>query len=220
MPMTPLAITAHLYTGFASADPWSPTIDGIVGYWWFREHLGPDEFVFSQSSNQNLKPADELPFEKVHHADQWWYACSSPIYRKQATVHRHIHRRFNQDHAEKYLPDGSRKIQVKAGAYKNARLVVQQHITDRVTWHVIGERTEIERLLKKCTHIGAKLGAGFGRVREWSYADGVEDLARHARPLPVDYAAARQIEGDVMWWGLRPPGRIAENCANCIMPTC
>lgn len=216
--MIPIAITARLRTGFASSDPWSPAIDGIVGYWYMRELLGPEEFAISQGRDHGLKPADQLPMEKIEHDGQWWYACSSPIYQKQATVLRYMHRRFDQAPGERYLPDDIKTVQTKAGPYKNARMAVQQHITDRVTWHVIGDLPEIERLLKRCTHIGAKIGAGFGRVRAWEFGSGDADIARHRRPLPVAYASQAGIEGDPMWWGLRPPARIPENCADCIMP--
>jgi CRISPR type IV-associated protein Csf3 len=216
--MTSIAITAHLYSGFASSDPWSPSIDGIIGYWWMREHLGPDLFAITQSKTHAMKPADQLPLKKIEYDGQWWYACSSPIYQNQATVHRHIHRRFDQPHAEKYLPDNIKKVVTKAGSYKNFRMIVQQHITDCVTWHVIGDRAEIERLLSRCSHIGAKVGAGFGRVRRWSYAEGDAEIAQYLRPLPVAYANEKVIDGDPMWWGLRPPARLPENCVECLMP--
>ncbi len=216
--MKPIAITAVLYSGFVSSDPWSPAIDGILAYWHMREKLGPDEFSIRQGHDYQMEPVDDLPLEKIVHGGAWWYAASSPIYKAQATVQRHLHRRFDQTHAEKYLPEGSKKIMTKAGAYKNARMVASQIITNRVTWHVIGDREEIERLLKQCHHIGGRVGAGFGRVRGWEFAVGVADLARTARPLPAAYAVENGIEGVEMEWGIRPPGRIAANSFHCVMP--
>lgn len=215
--MTPIAITAHLYNGFVSADLWSPAIDGILGYWHQRERLGPDEFNITQGHSHLMTPVEGLPLAVVRDADLWWYACSSPVFGAVANVRKHIHRRFDQTQAETYLPP-TRKVQTSAGAYKNARISLMHRITDRVTWHVVGDQPEIARLLLHCTHIGAKVGAGFGRVRRWDYAEGDPDIAHYLRPLPVGYAAAQGIEGDRMHWGIRPPVRIAANCCDCIMP--
>lgn len=217
--MTPIAITAHLYSGFVASDPWSPAIDGILAYWYMREQLGAEQFSINQGHDYQMEPVEGLPLKRVEHGDWWWYAASSPIYTAQAEVRRYLHRRFDQARAERYLPDGARKIQTQAGAYKNARMSAQHCVTDRVSWHVIGERAEIERLLSRCAHIGGRVGAGFGRVRGWDVTeDGDAELARAHRPLPVDYALAHGIEGDVMDWGLRPPGRLRCNTTLCVMP--
>lgn len=216
--MTPIAITAHLYSGFVASDPWSPAIDGILAYWHIREQLSEAEFSLRSGRNDLMEPVADLPLEIVRHENLWWYASSSPIYTQQAEVRRYLHRRFDQAHAEKYLPDGQRKVQVQAGPYKNARMAAMHHITDRVTWHVIGDLSAIERLLKRCSHVGAKVGAGFGRVRRWSYAEGDPEIARHWRPLPVAYALEQQLDGDVMDWGIRPPVRLACNTVSCVMP--
>jgi len=217
--MTPLAITTHLYSGFVAHDPWSPTIDGILAYWHMREKLGPEQFSINQGHSYAMKPVDDLPLQIERDGDWWWYACSSPIYTAVARAQRHIHRRFDQANAEKYLPEGQRKIVTKAGAYKNSRLTLPHIITDRVTWHAIGDHVEIERLLRNCHHIGGKIGAGFGRVRRWEItAGGDETLACTHRPLPASVAERLGIEGDPMWWGLRPPARIEANCTDCVMP--
>ena len=215
--MTPIAITAELYNGFVSADPWSPAIDGILAYWLMRERLGAEEFSISQGHSHRMTPVEGLPLEVMRHGDLWWYAASSPRYGSAATVRKHIHRRFDQSAAEKYLP-AIRKVQTSAGAYKNARISLMHRITNQVTWHVIGDGPEIERLLRTCAHIGGKVSAGFGRVRRWSYAEGDADLARFSRPLPADYASKHDIHGPVMEWGLRPPVRLAANIAACVMP--
>ena len=215
--MKPLTITAHLYSGFASSDPWSPSIDGIVAYWVMRDRLGPDEFALTQGTDYAMSPVEGLPFERVEHDGLWWYACSMPIYQGQATVRRHVHRRFDAFPAERYLVDTG-KVQTQAGAYKNARIAVMQHITPKVVWHAIGDRTEMERWLRRCSHIGGRLAAGFGRVRRWEFGDGDADTARYRRPLPLDYARQHGISGDVMDYGIRPPVRIAANITPCIMP--
>jgi hypothetical protein len=57
-------------------------------------------------------------------------------------------------------------------------------------------------------------------VREWTVMDdGDENTALFHRPLPVDYARRVGVSGPVMRWGIRPPARIPENQAECVMPT-
>lgn len=216
--MTPIKITAHLYNGFSSGDEWSPSIDSILAYWQFYEQLGSEGFVASQSRDDRMVPASDLPLEKIIDGDHWWYACSSPMCKVAVYHRRYMHRRFDQAQAEIYLSDGVKKVQTKAGAYKNSRMVAMQKVTRNVVWHVIGNHAEIQRLLSKCHAIGAKTGAGLGRVREWSFAEGDPDLARHARPLPMRYAQSCGLEGDVMQWGIHPPGRLASAQALCVMP--
>lgn len=222
--MMPLRITAHLHSGFAAADRWSPALDGILAYWHLREVLGPEEFAITSADNAAMRPVEGLPLEVVHHGQWWWYACSSPMYSAAATVIRHIHRRFDARQAERHcdFQCRSEKVQVNAGPYKNRRLLLQQHITGQVQWHAVGDAAEVYRLLAQCPNIGAKFGAGFGRVRRWEVVEGDDTdatLARRHRPLPLEYADAQGVTGPLMEWGIRPPGRCKENRALCVMPT-
>lgn len=216
--LEPIEITAHLRTGFAAADPWSPAIDGILAYFAMRARLGPEAFAINQGHDYQMGPVTGLPLEVVEHGGWWWYAASSPRYELKAAARRPLHRRFDQAAAERHLPDGVKKVQTAAGAYKNARMHVEQRITDRVVWHVVGDGEAIAELLEGCTHVGAKCGAGFGRVRRWSFAPGDAAEARRHRPVPEDYAEAEGIEGEIMDWGIRPPVRIPMNRCLCVMP--
>lgn len=219
--MQPLEITAELMSGFASSDPWSPAIDGIIGYQFMREQLGDEEFSITCHRLDLQRPIHGLPFGVEAYGDHWWYQCSFPHYRSVAEVTRYTHRRFDAKHAEKYwgTPGKSGKVLVAAGPYKNARMKVHQHITPRLTWYCIGDKSEIERLLARVTHVGAKIGAGFGRVRRWTVSPAdCEEKARFCRSLPVEFAAKRGIEGQEMLWGIRPPVRHPDNRTQCIMP--
>jgi CRISPR type IV-associated protein Csf3 len=221
--MQPLIVTAELMTGFASSDPWSPSIDGILAYRVMMERLGPEAFALSAHRSDQQEPVEGLPLA-VEQWDGWrWYQCSSPIYRAHAQVTRHLHRRFDAAQAERWWgnPGKSGKVLVAAGPYKNARLPLMQHVTPAVQWAVVGERDEIERLLAQVTHIGARVGAGYGRVRRWRVeAAGVVavELASTHRPLPEGHPDASALEGPRMVWGIRPPGRHPDNLVDCAMP--
>ena len=219
--MTPLHVTAHLYSGFANTDPWSPSLDGILAYWYLKERTDPDLFAIGATTDAMLIPVEGLPLEVVRHGDWWWYAVSSPVYAPAATVRRHQHRRFDEQH-ERYLDlEGkSGKIQTASGSFKNYRRTIQQHITNQVDWYAVGDQAEVERLLRYATAVGYKTAAGYGRVRRWEVVelDDVDDRAYRHRPLPVGYAAEIAVTGQTMRWGIRPPGRIEANNTLCVMP--
>jgi CRISPR type IV-associated protein Csf3 len=213
-----LRIVAHLRSGFASKFPWSPSIDGILAYVERMRALGPEEFALTQADLSAQKPNESLPLQMQQYGDTWWYQCSSPIYQAAIIEVRHLHRRFNAVEAETYM-EGSRKIETTKGPYKNARFQVQHRVTNRVEWHANGDRAAIEDMLRDVTHIGAKMGAGFGMVRAWEVReDGDEETAVHHRPLPQAYAESHGISGIVMRWGYRPPIRIPENIDICVIP--
>src|SRR5690606_581961 len=50
--MQPLVVTAYLANAFASPDPWSPALEGILAYWWLRETLGEEEFALGMSGQR------------------------------------------------------------------------------------------------------------------------------------------------------------------------
>lgn len=217
-----LKITAHLGNGFISADPWSPAIDGIIGYQYMRKKLGEEQFAMNQHRTDQMEPVDDLPLEKESFDGQWWYCCSSPIYEVACDRQVHLHRRFDAQRAEKYwtAPKSGKsgKVLVAAGPYKNTRMPYTHRITRAVDWHVLGDKAAISPLLLSVTHIGSRTGSGFGRVIRWEItADGDEEKAKSFRPLPVGYRPSRANDF-VMIHGLRPPVRHPLNRVQCVMP--
>jgi CRISPR type IV-associated protein Csf3 len=215
--MRPLKVTAQLYNGFAASDDWSPALDGILAYWKLRL-ADPDHFLTTQGRSDLMTPVDGLPLERIEDGDWWWYACSSPIYTLHEQHRRYFHRRFD-DQQERFLPADVKSVLTSAGPYKNYRKSLMLRVTAAVVWHCIGDAEAIRALLNACHHIGSKPSQGYGRVKQWQIEeDGDESLALFHRPLPVDYARGRGIDGPVMRWGLRPPVRIAANLCECVMP--
>lgn len=214
--MKPLKITAELYNGFAASDDWSPTLDGILAYWQLRL-ADPDEFLARQGRDDLMTPIDDLPLEKIGAADQWWWACSSPLYVLAQQHRTYYHRRFDDQH-ERFLPEGIKAVLTTAGPYKAYRKSLLFRVTREVSWHGVGDAERIRALLDHCHHIGSKPSQGYGRVKAWRIDDGDEAQALFQRPLPVDYARGRGIDGPVMRWGLRPPARLLANQCECVMP--
>lgn len=217
--MTPLRITAHLLNGFAASDPWSPAIDAIIGWAHLRRQMGEDEFQLAQWDDSAMQPVTGLPIAVERDGGLWWYQASSPQYRLRAQFLRWYHRRFDAAMAEQYMIPTKGRIQTQCGPYKNARLSSRVQVCDRVTWNVVGDHEVIRDLLRDIHAIGSRIGAGNGRVRSWEVAeDGDERLARFHRPLPADFAQRHGLSGPLLEWGMRPPGRLPQNQALCIMP--
>lgn len=217
--MQALKITAHLMTGFASKFDWSPSIDGILAWVVQRERLGFDEFIATQHRPDMQAPVEGLPLSVERFGDDWWYQASMPIYRSHAVMTHNLHKRFNAAEAESRMHGKQTKVQTTKGPYKNARYQLRQHVTDRVHWHAVGNKVEVERLLSGITHVGAKVGAGYGRVREWTVETGGDrSTARLHRPLPVGFAEQEGVAGMLLEWGHRPPIRIPENQRLCVIP--
>lgn len=212
-----LLLTAHLHVGFISNDPWSPAIDGILAAMHMQNVLG-DQYFINQGHSYQMEPVDDLPLEKTHWNDLWWYNCSCPVYTPVRQQTAHLHRRFNAKQAEDFADESTKTVLTKAGVYKNARLTYQQKIVKQVYWHVIGEKSKIESLLSRCHHVGARRGSGFGRVKKWTVeTEGAdENMAKYYRPLPA--GAVDNHERVQMEWGIRPPARIPQNVFMCAMP--
>lgn len=214
--MRTLKITAELYNGFVASDDWSPNLDGILAYWQLRR-ADPDGFLTRQGRSDLMEPVDDLPLYKIHYDALWWYACSSPIYELAQQHRAYFHRRFDDQH-ERFLPDGVKTVLTAAGPMKCYRKSVLFRVTKEVSWHCVGDEAAIRVLLDHCHHIGGKPAQGYGRVKRWRYEDGDLRTALYHRPLPVEYARLKGIDGPVMCWGIRPPARITANQTECVMP--
>jgi CRISPR type IV-associated protein Csf3 len=217
--MKPLLITAHLRNGLISGDIWSPSLDSVLAYWHLKNILSDAQFAAGCAGvDYSGVIVDDLPIELERYGDDWWYKVSSPIVEINAKYSTHIHRRFDQVAAEKYLLPKKGRIQLQTGQHKNKRVKLFITITDRINWHVIGDRGKIETLLDNCDHLGGHINKGFGKISRWEISDkGDEETARFKRPLPADFAAEHGIEGIRMNWGYRPNVRKRENQTLCVM---
>lgn len=217
--MQSLKVTAHLMTGFATKFDWSPSIDGILAWVVQRERLGVEEFTATHHRPDLQASVKGLPLGVEREGDDWWYQCSMPIYQSHAVMTHNLHKRFNSAEAEMRMGSKQTKIQTTKGPYKNARYQLRQHVTNKVRWHVVGDKAEIERLLSHITHIGAKVGVGYGRVRRWEVAiGGDKQTARLHRPLPKAFADTNGVSGMLLEWGHRPPIRVTDNQRLCVIP--
>lgn len=183
--MIPLKITAHLLTGkIATGDLYLP-LDSMMAYVWMTEEH-PERMVASASG---ISPEElieeELPLEKRGEGDGWYwaasFACGEPI-REEIL---YWHKRFDFDLGSKYVDFGKRrgKVDVKAGLYKNHRMPMITYLLPKLDWYAVGDKAEVERMIRQITHIGKNRSQGFGRVTEWTVEEWPEDLS-HLRAIP------------------------------------
>ena len=165
-----------------------------------------------------MKPLDDLPFQKEHFLDMWWYKCSMPIFKIESTQDKHLFRRFNTFEAETMLQN-VKKVETTKGAYRNAMISKTFFITKKVDWFVIGDKEEIEKYLKMITHIGGARRAGFGAVSKWEVVEVEENSKpRLYRPLPIEFAERNNVTGLYVNWAIRPPATISVNKFDCVIP--
>lgn len=218
--MDALRVTAELVHGYVASDPWSPALDGILAAIVLRERLGEEEYALGMTGQRPLV-APDLPLERVAHGEHWWWSASAPIVGDTLQFERWFHRRFDAGHAYGRVEERTRRVLVAGGAYKNYRNrdLVTVPLDGTVTWHVIGDGVEVERLLRRCGAIGRGTARGQGAVRAWRVtADGDPRVARLHRPLPADYALAVGVTGVARVWGIRPPGRAPEHQVLAVLP--
>ena len=178
-----------------------------------------DQCDFAINSNHDTPPVEGLPLQVIEHGDKWWYACSVPIYSERLKYLKFWHRRFDVQHAPKYMVEKKGAVDVKTAPFRNVRSATNNHLCDKIQWHVIGDRDEVERLVSKCRYVGGKRSMGFGRVRKWIVTEsGHQDKALFLRPLPIEYAEQHGIEGMVSNHGYRPAARSKQNQTLCVLP--
>jgi CRISPR type IV-associated protein Csf3 len=215
--MIPLIVTAHIERGFSAADPWSPSLDSILAALQLQEKIGWQQYALGQSQNEKTDFTD-LPLQKVEGGGVWWWACSFPDYDKNQEINRTFYKRFNID--QSLLIDRKVKtIELTKGQFKNYSLSFKEIITNKMQWHCIGDKTEIERLLNLCQQVGAQRGKGLGFVMHWEVKEGGDsEKAKFNRAIPADFAEQNNIFSIKMWRGFRPCFRIVENQTLCVMP--
>jgi CRISPR type IV-associated protein Csf3 len=234
----PFRVTMHLAQGYSAADPWSPTLDGILAEQVLRERLGEEAFALGSAGTGELTmlgPGD-LPLATDTHGEHWWWCASSPIIDDRGRFSRWLHRRFDDAEAAERVAEKVRAVNEKSGPYRAYRVRREVILTPTLTWHAIGDPDEARRLLSTVTHVGYGRAKGYGQIKDGAdelpmievTPDGArEDLARTYRPLPLPAAQARglnvvRLGGGVsrvpMRWGIRPPARLPEHQALCAMP--
>jgi len=224
MKFKPLQITAFLANSIAVYDDWTPQLEGLLIYQLLQE-LG---LAHPNPNLQQIKDCDVIVRGKLpikQNSEHGFYYCSSPVYTYLSEEKSNFRKRWDAN--DKFIDWGKRKakIQTSEGAEKNYDLPLFLRLTNRIDWFAVGDKEEIESLLKYCTGLGKKRSQGYGQVIEWKVTEIENDwsLIREnelMKPLPNFICKELGINRfyNLLTYGWKPPIWLTENKALCMMP--
>lgn len=210
-----LRVRAYLQTGVIS-DQFLP-LDGILYYHLTRELMG--EKIISKPGESNVREGAKvtLPIIKAGKRDEtWFYHCSFAQWPQNMIEDQAFYvKRFDLNHSG-IIDDKTRKVQINKGQYKAYHVNVYYRHALYVEWYCIAHASNLENLLRFCTHIGKKTTQGWGSVLRWEITTWPEDWAirgpggRLMRAVPV--------KGDGFLYGIRPSYWNPRHIFPCKMP--
>lgn len=217
MTYQPLRITARLQSPVISDD--RLPLDGVLLYFLVREQMG---FQLSTSAYINLSESKlvkrifDRHYRNVNGENYHFPACSFACWQGSVTEGRdHWVKRFDSKLSDIVDFNGRRgRIDTKAGKYKGYRMPVYTRHALSVSWYAVGNKTEIERVLRFCTHLGKKESQGYGAVLDWKVERWHSDWSVHS---PRGLMRAIPTETGILA-GFRPAYWASENQTICRLP--
>lgn len=212
----PLRITATPQCGIIS-DAYLP-LDAVLYYQVMRERLGEQTVTIPGQSYGG--PVDHaLPLKQLNsHTRQWFYAASFAQWPEHATEGTdYWNKRMDLSLIDLVDWRGRKpRLEVSAGRYKAYHMPVYYRHALSVTWYVVGDKAELERLLRFVTHLGKKGTQGWGSILRWA-----------VESVPYDWSV-RSTTGKLMRavpdpesptvYGLRPSYWLPKHQFPCQLP--
>lgn len=190
-------------------------IDGILLSLAMRNKYG-SRFLSSPSALNVDQPLCDIPIEKRGSGDQWYYAASWAQWQFPVPVQTHWVKRYERRYDHLVDFQGKRgKVIIEQGPYKAYRMPLFGYHDHVITWFVVGDKDEIERLLPFATAIGKKTAVGNGTILKWTvepwHADWSErgECGRLMRAIPEKHGILHAI---------RPPYWLPEHHTPCQLP--
>lgn len=216
MEKQPLLVTGAILTGYIpSESDGAIHLDGLLSAAVLTSHPCPADY----KKGAALIP---LPLEILWLSKDGWplWAASDLIPDDQTSKSQEYwHKRYPTHRAEL-----GTKLSAKtsAGRWREYRVPVTAIVTGAIKGVCIGNKEEVERLLKFVTHVGKKGAAGYGRV-EWQVREFPDsamalDAIHRTKATPIDYAAQKGLAGKVKpLSGWTPPYWYAPNHLPCLV---
>lgn len=229
----PLRVTAHMASGFASANPWGIALDGLLA----SELRGIQKALLTGLGQEVVGAMDSddppdlrLPLARCTLSPTWHWAatCSLPSHPDLRPEVRMWTARVDARHLEQttsYLP---KVVSDRQGRYKAHRMPLLVTPATTLTWQAVGDIDAITDLLNGISAIGKKRSQGEGHVLAWEVtALDVDDFtAAHChpdgtlgRPTPTECLATRpELRTHLGMAGLRPPYMHPSRRAQAYLP--
>ena len=223
----PLKVTAHLLSGFAAFDDWSPDLAGLLE-WLLLDARGLAVPNPTPADVEATRPIVEecMPLLRREVAREWYWQTSAPCYSYRLDYEARFRKRWAPGIDSPQPTWGKRKAKwsTSEGQEKAYDLPCYMRLTNAVTWYCNGDRDSIEALLQGCTGIGKKRAHGHGQVSEWEVTEHDDDWhlwgpsGELMRPVPVATLPTTPLSFAIRDWGWRPPAWLPANKARCAMP--
>gem|GEM_PF-698079 len=225
MTFEPLRVRAHLQAPVVG-DAYLP-LDGLIFYQIHRHDLGAEVMTLPgekvDTGNRSRTP---MPFEKRRPASDsglsrhaWYWASSFAQWPAHTAEGKdHWNKRFDDRYAD-LVDFGKRrgKVITGRGDYKAYHMPVFYRHALYVEWYCMADKSELERWLPFCTHLGKKYSQGWGAVLGWEVMAWPEDWSERGpggkimRALPVTEGGRR--------YGIRPSYWNRRHQFPCLLPT-
>lgn len=212
-----LRIRAYLQTGVVS-DQFLP-LDGVLYYHLVREQMGVQNYSKPNESNIREGKCITLPIKKTGERDNTWYYSISFAQWPEHTIEdtQAYAKRFDLKFAD-LVDFGKRKakIDVSRGTYKSYWIKEYYRHALYVDWYCVGNKEDLENMLRFCTHLGKKTSQGWGAVLRWEVIEWPEDWSKRG-PGDKLMRAMPHPKGRFLY-GVRPSYWNPRHIHPCIMP--
>lgn len=210
-----LIVRAVLGSPIVMAPHEGITLDGPLAYAAFVDERGeaafgpaPDPIVIERES---ATPNPRVPLATHGDGNDWVYCSSHGVLVGHVGGQRHhVHKRFDDalQLQGAYARDG--RVLGNSGPLRSHRIPRWAEVAEAIEFRVVGDRAELERLLRSyVTHVGKQTGTGWGVVAVWEFeADERGDSwlitseGKPARPIPTAWG---EFPGDRRNAAIRPP---------------
>lgn len=224
--MNPLKITVRLGSPVMLSYPWIMLDSLLMHLALERDHPG----LLASLDPRNPVDLDvPLPLAMVRVGGAYLYKGSCSRFSegvKASTMQ--VRKHVSPDDVE-YLASPPKRLDIVRGAFKAYDMRMTTINARECTWHAVGDRDGVARLLENLDGLGKKRAIGYGRVlgvsvercqEDWSIVHPIHGLNR---PVPVSMApsipgVAGATTGEVANLAYRPPYWAKELHVPCHVP--
>ncbi len=183
----PLHVTAHIDTTTVGVDAGWTLLDGPLSWAWaMRAHeRGEDVPPITRAHAPDLP----IPLATWEECGTWGWCTSIGHPHVVAWTSIEVRRKPAVDAMGRWIPDARHHLSL--GPHKARNTVAPAVLVDRVEWDIDAtDRTDVEDLLGRVSHLGGMRGTGHGHVTRWTVEPGTRGAWRD-RPMPTPGAPAQ-----------------------------
>jgi CRISPR type IV-associated protein Csf3 len=219
----PMRISVDLLSPVVSAFAWI-SIDSILALAVLHDMAGDDATDMLGGNASDLIDIP-LPLERQDTwSPRWYWKASFGIYDAYESMAR-FHKKWDEDYDDivDFGPKRQPRVQISSLHFKSMDMPISLLSTKEIVWFADGDAAETQRLLASyVTHVGARAGAGYGRIGEWVVTEVDDDYScwidgKPVRSIPVGLGS-QDTSMRREYYGFRPPYWAPQNQTLCYMP--